>query len=178
VAAEVISMKRRIERIAARAGKATVEARQPDHAGAAFHPPLLLVASLGIGFLLRWLAPLPVLTTASVLVGPAIVALSFGIFFWAAGTMLRGHTSIPTNRPTGAIVAGGPFRFSRNPIYLSMILLHIGVGAWTKSLWFFALAAISVALLTWGVISREERYLERKFGAEYLAYKTRVRRWI
>jgi len=59
-----------------------------------------------------------------------------------------------------------------------MILLHIGVGAWTKSLWFFVLAVISVGLLTWGVISREERYLERKFGAEYLAYKTRVRRWI
>jgi len=159
--------------------KATDEAKQPDHAGVAFHPPLLLVASLGVGFLLRWLFPLPVLTsTASVLVGPAIVALSFGIFFWAAGTMLRGHASIPTNKPTDAVVAGGPFRFSRNPIYLSMILLHIGVGAWTKSLWFFVLAAISVALLTWGVILREERYLERKFGDEYLSYKSRVRRWI
>jgi protein-S-isoprenylcysteine O-methyltransferase Ste14 len=112
------------------------------------------------------------------MIGPTIVALSFGIFFWAAGTMLRGHASIPTNTPTDAIVAGGPFRFSRNPIYLSMILLHIGVGAWTKSLWFFVLAAISVALLTWGVILREERYLERKFGDEYLSYKSRVRRWI
>ena len=59
-----------------------------------------------------------------------------------------------------------------------MILLHVGVGVWTNSLWFFVLAAISVALLTWGVILREERYLERKFGAEYLSYKSRVRRWI
>lgn len=158
---------------------ATDEAKQPDHAGVAFHPPLLLAASLGVGFLLRWLAPLPVLTsTASVMVGPAIVALSLGIFVWAASTMLRGHASIPTNRPTDAIVAGGPFRFSRNPIYLSMILLHIGVGAWTKSLWFFVLAALSVALLTWGVILREEQYLERKFGDEYLSYKSHVRRWI
>ena len=158
--------------------KATDEAKQPDYAGVAFRPPLLLVASLGVGFLLRWLAPLSVLTsTTSVMIGPTIVALAFGIFLWAAGTMLRGHASIPTNKPTDTIVAG-PFWFSRNPIYLSMILLHIGVGVWTKSLWFFALAAISVALLTWGVISREERYLERKFGAEYLAYKTRVRRWI
>jgi protein-S-isoprenylcysteine O-methyltransferase Ste14 len=92
--------------------------------------------------------------------------------------MLRGHASIPTNKPTDAIVAGGPFRFSRNPIYLSMILLQIGVGVWTKSLWFFVLAAISVALLTWGVIMREERYLEQKFGDKYLSYKSRVRRWI
>jgi len=112
------------------------------------------------------------------MIGPAIVALAFAIFFWAVGTMLRGHASIPTNRPTDAIVTGGPFRFSRNPIYLSMILLQIGVGAWTKSLWFFALAAIFVAFLTWGVILREERYLERKFSNEYLWYKSRVRRWI
>jgi protein-S-isoprenylcysteine O-methyltransferase Ste14 len=159
--------------------KPTDMAEQPDHAGVAFHPPLLLVASLGVGFLLRWLAPSPVLTsTASAMIGPTIVTLSFGVFFWAAGTMLRGHASIPTNTPTGAIVTGGPFRFSRNPIYLSMILLQLGVGVWVKSVWFFVLAAISVALLTWGVIVREERYLERKFGAEYLSYKSRVRRWI
>ena len=158
--------------------RGTDEAKQHDHAGVAFHPPLLLVASLGVGFLLRWLAPLPVFTSTASVLGPGIVALSFGIFFWAVGTMLRGHASIPTNKPTDAIVAGGPFRFSRNPIYLSMILLHVGVGAWTKSLWFFVLAAISVALLTWGVILREERYLERRFDDEYLSYKSRVRRWI
>lgn len=158
--------------------KATDEAKQPDYAGVAFRPPLLLVASLGVGFLLRWLTPLSAFSSRAVVMGPAIVALAFGVFFWAAGTMRRGRASIPTNTPTDAIVAGGPFRFSRNPIYLSMILLHLGVGAWTKSLWFFVLAAISVALLTWGVILREERYLERKFGDEYLSYKARVRRWI
>ena len=159
--------------------KASDEAEQPDNAGVAFHPPLLLAASLGVGFLLRWLAPLPVFSsTASTMIGPAIVALSVGIFSWAAGTMLRGHASIPTNTPTDAIVTRWPFRFSRNPIYLSMVLLHIGVGVWTNSLWFFVLAATCVVLLTWGVILREERYLERKFGHEYLSYKSRVRRWI
>ena len=159
--------------------RATDDAEQPRHASVAFHPPLLLLASLGGGFVLRWLVPLPLLTsTPSAVIGPTIVTLSFGVFFWAAGTMLRGHASIPTNTPTDAIVTGGPFRFSRNPIYLSMILLHIGVGAWTRSLWFFVLAAMAVALLTWGVIVREERYLERTFGDEYLSYKSRVRRWI
>ena len=159
--------------------KATDEAEPPDRARVAFHPPLLLLAALGVGFLLRWLAPLSIpLTTVPTPIGPAIVALAFAVFFWAVGTMLRGHASIPTNRPTDAIVAGGPFRFSRNPIYASMILLQIGVGAWTQSLWFVVLAALSVARLTWGVISREETYLGRKFGDEYLSYKSRVRRWI
>ena len=89
--------------------KATDEAKQPDHAGVAFHPPLLLLASLGAGFLLRWLAPLSVSTsTVPAMIGPAIVALAFAIFFWAVVTMLRGHASIPTNKPTDAIVAGGP----------------------------------------------------------------------
>src|SRR2546428_13770707 len=159
--------------------KATDEAKQPDHAGDASIPPLLLLASLGVGFLLRWLAPLSVSTSmVPAMIGPAIVALALAIFLWAVVTMLRGHASIPTNRPTDAIVAGGPFRFSRNPIYLSMILLQIGVGAWTKSLCFFVLAPVSVALLTWGVIAHEERYLERKFGDEYLSYKSRVGRWV
>lgn len=159
--------------------KADDEAKQPDHAGVAFHPPLLLLVSLAVGFLLRWLVRLPALALpASAKIGAAIVALSFGIFFWAVATMLRGHASIPTNTPTDVIVTRGPYRFSRNPIYLSMILLHVGVGVWTGSLWFFILAAVCVALLTLGVIVREERYLERKFGGEYLSYKSRVRRWI
>jgi len=112
------------------------------------------------------------------MIGQAIVALALAIFFWTVSTMLHGHASIPTNRPTDAIVTGGPFRFSRNPIYLSMILLQIGIGVWTNSSWFFVLAAMSIGLLTWGVIRREERYLEQKFGDQYLSYKSRVRRWI
>jgi len=154
------------------------DAKQPDHAGVAFHPPLLLLASLGVGFLLRWLVPLSVPTSVPAMIGQAVVALAVAVFLWTVSTMLRGHASIPTNRPTDAIVTGGPFRFSRNPIYLSMILLQIGVGAWTKSVWFFVLAAISAGLLTWGVIVREERYLEQTFGDEYRSYKSRVRRWI
>ena len=92
-------------------------------------------------------------------------------------TLHRGGASIPTGQPTDHIVAGGPYRFSRNPIYLGMVLLQIGIGVWANSLWFIGLAALSVVLLTWGVISREERYLARKFGPQYSTYKDRVRRW-
>lgn len=154
---------------------------QPEHtdnAGVAFHPPFLLLFSIGLGFAARWLAPaefLPgVLARA---VGPIVVAASFGLFLWAAFTMHRGNASIPTNEPTNSLVFRGPFRFSRNPIYLGMVSLLLGVGIWANSLWFIGLAALAVVLLIWGVISREERYLERNFGEEYLTYKRRVRRW-
>ncbi len=91
--------------------------------------------------------------------------------------MHRGNASIPTNEPTNSLVFTGPFSFSRNPIYLGMVSLLLGVGIWANSLWFIGLAALAVVLLSWGVISREERYLERIFGEEYLTYKRQVRRW-
>ncbi len=145
-----------------------------DHAGVAFQPPLLLALALLVGFGARWLVSLEWVPGA----GPAVIAVSLGLFSWAVYTMRSGDASIPTNEPTDAIVTRGAFRFSRNPIYVSMLLLQVGVGIWANSLWFLGLAAISAMLLSWGVISREEQYLERKFGEEYLAYKARVRRWL
>ena len=150
-----------------------------DHAGVAFHPPLLLMLALLVGFGARWIIPFEWMPGAlSVFIGPAVTAGSFGLFLWAVYTMRAGDASIPTSQPTNAIVSRGPYRFSRNPIYVGMVLLQAGVGIWANSLWFLGLAAISAMLLSWGVISREEQYLERKFGEEYLAYKARVRRWI
>jgi protein-S-isoprenylcysteine O-methyltransferase Ste14 len=134
---------------------------------------------LVVGFLARWLVPLHFLAPAlSTPVGLMITVASFSVFFWAVYTMRRGNASIPTGEPTNAIVVQGPFRFSRNPIYLSMVLLQVGIGIWVNSLWFVGLAVTAAVLLWCGVISREERYLERKFGAEYLSYKGRVRRWL
>ena len=150
----------------------------PDHAEVAFHPPLLLLGAIALGFAARWLALAEFLPSGVALtVGPTLTVAAFGIFLWAALTMHRGGASIPTGQPTDRIIAGGPYQFSRNPIYLGMVLLQIGIGFWANSLWFIGLAALSVVLLTWGVISREERYLTRKFGQTYVTYKESVRRW-
>ena len=92
--------------------------------------------------------------------------------------MRGGGASIRLNLPTATIVSAGPYRFSRNPIYLAMLLLQGGVAIWANSLWFGVGAALTYGLLSWGVISREEAYLERKFGERYLSYRARVRRWI
>lgn len=144
-----------------------------------FHPPFLLAGTIGGGFLLCWLAPAAFLPVGySKVLGPALSAVALGLFGWSVFSMLSGGGSLPTNRPTPMVVVRGPYRFSRNPIYLAMALLHLGIGAAVDCLWFFGLVVLFVILIGWGVIAREERYLERKFGAEYLAYKARVRRWL
>jgi protein-S-isoprenylcysteine O-methyltransferase Ste14 len=75
-------------------------------------------------------------------------------------------------------VRTGPFRYSRNPIYLAFSLLHLGIAIWLNSLWLLATLVVAVALMDFVVIRKEERYLERRFGAEYLDYKASVRRWL
>jgi protein-S-isoprenylcysteine O-methyltransferase Ste14 len=111
-------------------------------------------------------------------IGIPIVVLAFALFGWATVTLRRGGASIPTHTATDRIIERGPFRFSRNPIYLSMIMLLVGIGCWANTIWFLTWAALAAILLTIYVIKREERYLEGKFGDTYLSYKHRVRRWL
>ena len=156
-----------------------VHTEAPDHAGVVFHPPVLLLLALLLGVGARWLTPLRFLPDAAAIpAGPVVVTMSLGCFIWAVVSMRRGGASIPTSEPTEAIIQRGPYAWSRNPIYLSMVALQVGVGIWANSGWFLGLAAVSAGLLWWGVISREERYLERMFGHAYLEYKARVRRWV
>jgi len=153
--------------------------RRDDHAGVAFHPPILLLLLIVLGFIGRWQFPARFVPAGWALpIGLVLVVVSLTLFGWAVTTMRRGGASIPTNEPTDTIVQHGPFRLSRNPIYLSMVMLLVGIGFWANSAWFLVLAGLAVILLTRGVIVREERYLERKFGETYLANKRRVRRWI
>ena len=92
-------------------------ADQPDHAGVAFHPPLLLASALVFGFLVRQIAPLPFLPwDVGEPLGSFVVGAAFGVLIWAVLTMRAGHASIPTSEPTDAIVTCGPYGFSRNPI--------------------------------------------------------------
>ncbi len=150
-----------------------------EHAGVAFHPPFLLLAAIVLGFVARWLAPLSFLPVAvSGSAGPVIIGGSLALFFWAVYSMRKGGASISTGEATERIIMRGPYSFSRNPIYVAMLLLQIGIGFWANSLWFWLFATLSAVLLVWGVIKREELYLERTFGADYVAYKARVRRWI
>jgi protein-S-isoprenylcysteine O-methyltransferase Ste14 len=92
--------------------------------------------------------------------------------FWASGTSV-----IPV-KPTTALVTNGPYRFTRNPMYLGMLLLYTAVACWLEFVWPLLLSPVLVWLLGAQVIKREERYLERKYGDEYRRYQMQVRRWL
>jgi protein-S-isoprenylcysteine O-methyltransferase Ste14 len=76
------------------------------------------------------------------------------------------------------MVTQGPFQYTRNPAYLSMTMIYTGISSLANALWAILLLPVALQVIQRGVIEREERYLERKFGEEYLRYKARVRRWI
>ena len=92
--------------------------------------------------------------------------------------MLRAGTAIRPTIPTTALVTTGPFRFTRNPLYVGATIIYVGIAVAARSLWALALLLVVLAVMQRGVIDREEHYLERKFGADYVRYKERVRRWI
>jgi protein-S-isoprenylcysteine O-methyltransferase Ste14 len=96
----------------------------------------------------------------------------------ALGVLSRAKTTFDVRKPTSAIVTNGPYRFSRNPSYVSLTLLYGGIACLVNSLWVLLMVVPAVTVMHFGVIKREERYLEAKFGDEYREYKTTVRRWV
>ena len=141
-------------------------------------PPLIFLFAilLGIGLNRAW--PLPFLPTPLRLLGPHVVLCAVLLFllslreFRAAGTSVRG-----TER-TSAIVRTGPYRFSRNPIYVAFILLVLGLSVWLNDLWLALMLIPAVGVIAVVVIPREELFLERNFRSQYSSYKTAVRRWL
>ena len=90
----------------------------------------------------------------------------------------KAQTAIRPNQPASALVTTGPFRYSRNPMYLALSILQVGVGIWMNNVWVVVLLLPVLAWIAYGVIAREERYLAGRFGQPYLAYQARVRRWL
>lgn len=142
-------------------------------------PPRVYLASLVMGALLQLAVPLPFLPqTLNVALGAALVVLAIALFSYSVAQLRAAGTPVPARKPTTAIVRTGPYRFSRNPIYLAFSLFQLGIAIWINSLWLLATLVAAVALIHSIAIPREERYLERRFGAEYLDYKASVRRWL
>ncbi len=142
-------------------------------------PPLVYLGSIALGLVLHFARPLSLRSRGvSPLFGVLLILVAIGLFVSAARTFRVAGTPVPGNRPTTTIVRTGPYRFSRNPIYLAFSLLQLGIALWVNSLWLVVTLLAAVAVMSLVVIPKEEWYLERRFPAEYPPYKASVRRWL
>jgi protein-S-isoprenylcysteine O-methyltransferase Ste14 len=151
-----------------------------DSANVVIHPPIAWGIAFVVGLAVDWLYPLPLVPASvpRVWVGGLVFAVGFALAISAIVTMRRAGTRIETHRPTTTIVANGPYRFTRNPIYLGMFLGQTGLAIGFDTLWLLATLAPFCLVIRYGVIAREEAYLERRFGDVYLGYTSSVRRWL
>lgn len=157
----------------------TIDAKS-DHAQIILNPFFIYFLMAACAVLLQRLLPLP-----AVLSGPVprtivalIMIINLVIGLAAARGMLTARTSLNPHRPTTALVLSGPFRFTRNPMYVGLTVFYIGLMLVFELTWGLILLPIVVWLITIWVIVPEEKYLEQKFGSDYLDYKSRVRRWV
>ncbi len=142
-------------------------------------PPLIYGGTLIVGLLLNRIVPLPFLPRRLARsLGASLIGLNFLVGIPAFLNMRRAGTSPNPATPTRAIVTSGPYRYTRNPIYLSFTVLYLGIATFANALWAMLLLPGVVVVMNRGVIQREEEYLERVFGDEYVQYKSRVRRWL
>lgn len=146
-----------------------------DRAGVLAPPPLLFVAGFATAFALR---DGPTQIPGGVVAGAILAAASLALAGWGVREMHRAKTHVDPYQPTTAIVSTGPYRYSRNPLYVAMTLAYVSASLWTGTPEALVALPIVLVALHFGVIRREERYLEAKFGELYRDYKTRVRRWI
>ena len=150
-----------------------------DHAAVKIHPPILLLLHLLAVILLNWLLPLP-FSFPNILgwLGYILVLVGLGFAFNAFNRFRQAHTTLDPHGSVSAVVTSGPYRFSRNPIYLGLVCLLIGFPFIFRTYWGLVLSPVFVILMNILVIQHEEAYLEKKFGDEYTSFKSRVRRWL
>lgn len=148
-----------------------------DNPGVIAPPPLIYLAAFGLLILLRAVAPLR-LPDGVRWLGLLLVVLSLIPGSWALVVMVRAGTNPEPSHPTTVLVMHGPFRFTRNPIYLSFTLFYLGVALLLREGWGLILIIPTLIIMHVGVIFREEAYLTRKFDDAYTQYRARVRRWL
>ena len=151
----------------------------PHGPGVRVHPPVIYGISILSGIVLNKYWPLAMpyglhgYLYGSLVIFPAIFLAGFSVIeFHQAGTELR------PDKPDSALITSGPYRFTRNPLYIVLTLAQVTVALWHDNAWILILAVPSVVVITKYAIAREECYLEKRFGQDYLDYRQRVRRWL
>jgi protein-S-isoprenylcysteine O-methyltransferase Ste14 len=150
-----------------------------DNPGINVPSPLIYLLPLTLGLLLHRKAPLPFLPRSAARgLGWPLIGGGAVLNGWFLQTMREAGAPIRTDRPVPTLTTEGPFRYSRNPSYLALAIIYLGIAVLRNSLWAVLLLPVVLTVIQREVIGREERYLERTFGDEYLDYKGRVRRWV
>lgn len=150
-----------------------------DSAGVLLPPPLIYLAAILLGVLAQRALPLALPGRGLRLVlGWGIILLGMAVIVLGARELRRLRTTLNPAGSTTALATGGPYGRTRNPLYLALSIIHLGVGVATGNPWILLTLAPAVLVIHFAVIRREERYLERKFGEEYRRYRSEVRRWL
>jgi protein-S-isoprenylcysteine O-methyltransferase Ste14 len=142
-------------------------------------PPLIYLGAIVLGLVIHSMWPVHLVTRSlATPLGAILTVAAVAIFLSAVRTFRAAGTPVPGNQPTTTIVRTGPYRFSRNPIYLAFSLFQLGLALLVNSLAVLIMLVPAVAVISLVVIPREERYLEARFPSQYLPYKASVRRWL
>ncbi|MGQ0657071.1 MAG: methyltransferase family protein [Chromatiales bacterium] len=150
-----------------------------DNAGVVAPPPLIYLAAVLAGYGLSWVLPaLPWLSSLPRSLGASIVILGVVLLAWGFIALSRAGTAVNPYQPTTALVTQGPYRYSRNPLYVALTLLHAGFALWLHDAWILLTVIPAVLVVHYGVVLREERYLLQKFGEAYRSYQSQARRWL
>ena len=153
-------------------------ARDVANLGSA-RPPLVFLGSIAAGLALHAVRPASFARDSlAAPLGAAALIAAVALFLLSVRTFRAAGTPVPGNLPTTTIVRSGPYRFTRNPIYLSFCLLQLGIALSVNDVWLLVTLIPALALMSFVVIPREERYLATRFPADYLPYKNSVRRWL
>ena len=141
-------------------------------------PPIIYLSAIVTGLVLHFARPIPFVPRFGIMLGVLIAIFAATLFIWSIRTFHSAGTPVPGNRPTTTVVNFGPYRFSRNPIYLAFSLFQIAIALGISDAWILFTLLPAISLMSFVVIPREERYLEGRFGSQYAEYKASVKRWL
>jgi protein-S-isoprenylcysteine O-methyltransferase Ste14 len=161
-------------------GTELTSGNREDRVHLAAPPPLIYLAFLVAGLLVNLLYPVPLTSILlfAVILGLATVGVGLAIGASSLKAMRNAGVSPDPSKPVPKLVDKGPFRFSRNPLYISLAVIYVGISVAFNALWPLVLLIVALIVVDRSVISREEKYLEGRFGEDYQRYKSRVRRWL
>ena len=147
---------------------------------AAWRPASIQLSSVIVGLALHLLWPVAIPLAAAIgwAAGPTIIGLGAVVIAWSFRQFAKRRTTLRPDRGANALIRTGPFRYSRNPLYVSVCLLHVGIALWVNSFWILSMVVVTIVVMSRAVIAPEEKYLEREFGGEYTDFEASVRRWL